>query len=570
MRFRRIARPALSGIALVTALGAGLTLDLWPVQTPKADSLTALPQIWQTNLVPIPEVDTSGAEPLMREALRQARADVAEQLVGPNRDADALANAYGRLGALFLLLEVEAPADAALRNAMALQPEEFRWPYYAGYLAMLAGNLDEASAYLEQAQALDPDYPSLAIRLGKVALDRGDLTGARAALQRVQEVPELRSPAHYYLGQIALLERNFEEAIALLKEALAADPQAREVHYPLAQAYRALGDKERAAAHLAHFELRAPQVYDPLLDDLQHATTRAQPAFQRGLYAVHNGRYARAVEEFAAGLAVDPDNAAARVSYARALFLTGQCDAAEAALATAMATAPDAALAPFLHGVLLQGRGDLAGAAIAYRDSLARDPRHPGALFYLANLDFAAERYALAAVGYEATLLAAPDTAPARVLAQVAALHAGIPEARVAERLATRLAEHPDDRQLRYALARLLAAAADPDVRDPQRALQLAADLLVEQPIPPHQRAMALAEAANGRYAEAAAALEAVLASAGWLLPAPERALMEQELAAYQAQRLPQPAWPLADPLLAPPAFDPERPFRDYPAANPY
>ncbi|TVQ84391.1 MAG: tetratricopeptide repeat protein [Chromatiaceae bacterium] len=570
MTFRRILRPALPGIALATALGAGLTLDLWPVQAPRADSLAQLPETWQTALVPIPEVDISGAEPLMQEALRQARAEVAKQLVAPTRDPAALATAYGRLGALFLLLEVEAPADAALRNATALQPQEFRWPYYAGYLAMLAGNLDEAIAYLERARAIDPNYPALYIRLGKVRLDRGDLATARIALERVRDVPEIRAPAHYYLGQVALLERDFEGAIALLQEALKANPQAREVHYPLAQAYRALGDSERAKEHLARFELRAPEVHDPLLDDLQHATARSQPAFQRGLHAVRNGHYGRAVEEFAAGLAVDPDNAAARVSYARALFLNDQCDAAEAALATAMATDPNSALAPFLHGVLLQARGDLQGAAVAYRDSLAQDPQHPGALFYLANLDFAAGRFALAAVGYEATLLAAPETAPARVLAQVAALHAGVPEARVAERLEARVAEHPDDRQLRYALARLLAAAATPEMRDPAQAMRLAAGLLVEQPIPPHKRAVALADAANGRYQEATAALEALLAGAGWLVPPAERTLMEQELAAYRAGRLPQPAWPLDDPLLAPPPFDPQRPFRDYPAANPY
>lgn len=548
--------------------GAGAPNPL-KVGAPGDDAVAELPARWQDELVPVAVADISGAEPLMQQAITSARNELSALLTDPSSDRPALAEGYGRLGALFLLVEVEARADACLRNAMTLDPDELRWPYYAGYLAMLAGNLEQAVDYLEQARAIDPDYPTLYMRLGKVHLDRSDLDQARAAFERVKDNPELRSPAHYYLGQIAVLERRFDEAVPLLETALEANPEATEVHYPLAQAHRALGDTERAREHLEQFVLRAPDIPDPLLAELEAATKRSLPAFKRAIHAVRGGDYATAVDQFRAGLAVDPDNAAARVSYARALYLAGQRESAAEQLAQALAIDPSQVLGRFLEGVLYQQQGDDARAVAAYRQTLALEPTHVGALFYLANLDFAAGRYSEAAVGYEQALAADASIAPARLLALVAALRAGAPETDIAERLAALRADHPEDPQLRYAEARLLGAATDQGVRDPEGAMALAAALAVEQPIPPHQRAVALAEAAAGKPDTAVQRLQGLVDMVGWMAPPPERDVMELELTAYQDGRLP-PAWPNGDPLLGPPPFDPLRPFRDYPATAPY
>lgn len=534
------------------------------------DNVSRLPPPWQAELIPLAATDVSGAEALMQQAIAAARAETAELLAAPAPDRDALAAAYGRLGALLLLLEVEAQADACLRNAMTLQPSEFRWPYYAGYLAMLAGNLDTALQYLETARAIDPDYPTLYIRLGKVRLDRGLLTEARTALERVQDIPELASPANYYLGQIAVLERRFADAVALLEAALAANPDATEVHYPLAQAHRALGDAERAKAHLDQFKLRAPEIADPLLAEMQAASKRSLPAFKRAIHAVREGDYAEAVEQFEQGLGVDPDNAAARISYARVLYLVGRRNDAASELTRALEIDPNNALGLFLNGVLRQQQGDLTDAAAAYARAVAIDPAQVGALFHLANLDFDAGRYAQAAQGYRRVLAADPSIAPARVLELIAGRHAGVPEAEIAARLAELAEAHAEDMQLRYALTRLLAAADDATLRDPERALALAADLLVQQPIPPHQRLLALAQAAAGRWGEAIETEQRLLAMAGWMAPPQAIKIMQKELADYAAEQLPQPAWSEGDPLLMPPPFDATRPFRDYPANVPY
>jgi len=558
----------------------GLPLWIWALPgTSGADALSQLPARWQGALIPIAEADVSGAERLMQEALTEARRAVAKLLESPAQGAEpaegpadnqALAEAYGRLGAMALLLEIESQADACFRNAQQLQPQEFRWPYYAGYLAMLAGNTDRAQEQLAKAQAIDPEYPPLYLRLGKVRLDRSELPEAKAAFQRIAEAPGLAVAANFYLGQIANLERRYQDAVAYLEKALAADPAATEVHYPLAQAYRALGRDDLARQHIDRFDLKTPDAEDPLLAELKAATKRSVPAFEKALHAVRQGDFATAATLFAEGLGPDPDNLAARVSYARVLFLTGHGEAAAAELDKVLAARPDDALTQFLTGVLLQHRGEPEQAARHYRRALAVDPDHAGALFYLANLDFAAGRYDSAAAGYAKARAAEREIAPARLLELVARLRTGEAEATIAERLVAARAQLSEDPMLSYALARLLAAADDPKVRDPEQALTIASRLFLLMPIPPHQRLLALAQAATGDFDAAVATQAEAVAMASLMAEPAAKAELEAELRAYREGRLPMQAWPENDPLLSPPPFDPVAPFRDYPAVAPY
>jgi tetratricopeptide (TPR) repeat protein len=535
-----------------------------------ADPTIELPEPRDTRLIPIADTDVSGAERLMQDAIKQARAELSELLESPSTSDDQLAEAYGRLGALFLLVEVEAVADACLRNAATLQPDVFRWPYYAGYLGMLSGRLDEAIRDLEAARALDPNYAPLDLRLGKVLLDSGRLDEAKAALERVADTPGLAAAANFHLGQIANLQRRYSDAILLLERSLEADPSPSGVRYQLAQAYRALGDQERAREYLASFDAGSPPAQDPLIAELEAATGRALPAFQEAMHATRRGDYKLAVQRFADGLAVDPDNPAARVSYARTLYLTGAKPEAERELSKALDQDPAQGLASFLIGVLKQAAGEHEAAEGAYRRTLEMDPGHPGAAFYLANLELSTGRFPDAAARYRTVLESRDAAGPAYLLELIASSRSGTAEREILARLEERVAQRPDDSQLRYALARLLAAAEDPGLRDPERALALARELIRKQPIPPFQRALAMSLMATGQGNEAVAILQPVVAYAAWSVPPGELGLLMDELDGYREGRMPDAAWPDGDGLLAPPPFDPLPAFRDYPAATPY
>jgi len=534
------------------------------------DTLSELPERWLDRLAPVAETDLSGAERLMQEAVPEARAQVQQLLLDERPDPAALAGAYGRLGALFLLLEIEAQADLCFRNAHALQPAEFRWPYYRGYLAMMAGNADQALEQLEAAAAIDADYPTLSLRLGKVRLDRNELPEAKAALEKVTKIPGLAAAAHYYSGQIAVMERAYDQAVAHLQQALAADPDIHAAHYPLAQAYRALGKTDLARKHLKRFQPGAPAVEDPLLDQLKGTVKRSLPNFQKAIHAIRQGDYALAAEHFAKGLAVDPENARARVSFARALYLSGQRNESEQQLDQALAAEPNLILANFLRGVLAQERGDLENAAHGYRRTLELEPNHAGAMFYLANLDFAKGNYEAAAQGYASALSADTQIPPARLMALISRYRAGEAEADIAAAFETLLEAHPDDQMLQYAFARLLASAHDKTLRKPQQALEFANRLALSNPVPPHQRLQALALAAAGDFAQAAQLQQRIIAMSAWASSRQEQEIMQWELTAYESEALPPDPWPLGDVPLSSPPFDPIAPFRDYPAAVPY
>jgi predicted Zn-dependent protease len=556
-----------------SGVAAWMLLLLILVSSPlSADPVSELPAAWADRLIPIAPTDVSGAERLMQEAIGAARADLASLLEDPDTTAEQLAEAYGRLGALFVLVEVEAVADRCLRNAATLQPGVFRWHYYRGYLAMLAGRMEDALRALEDARALDPDYAPLNLRLGKVLLDAGRLDEARVALERIRETPGLVAVSTYYLGQIANLQRRYPDAVAALERSLAVDPAPSGVQYQLAQAYRALGDLEKARTYLAHAgaDAGAPDADDPLIAELEAVTGRSLPAFQEAMWAIQQADYAQAAARFAEGLAVDPENTAARVSLARARYLAGQPEAAERELTVVLEQAPGQSLARFLKGVLKEAQGDTAAAAEAYRATLTTDPRHAGAAFYLANLEFRGGRFSEAAAGYRAVLQSSEPAAPAVILELIAAHRSGVAEAELLARLEALIAQRSDDPMLQYALARLLAAARDPEQRDPQRAIELASKLVQAQPIPPYQRALALALMSAGRAEEATSLSESALAMAAWMAPPGELEQLMDELDEYRAGRLPADPWPEKDLLLNAPPLDARTAFRDYPASAPY
>lgn len=559
-----------SSLILLLALSAVLHPAWCGGATQQPDLVASLPAPWDQRLAPIPESDISGAEPAVRQAIIEARAAIAGLLGGPDSDPKRLAQAYGRLGALLVLREVEAPADAAFRNARTLEPDAFRWPYYAGYLAMMTGNNDRALELFDAARSLDPDYPTLYLRLGKVHLDRSELAEAKANFERITEVPGLEPAAHLYLGQIANLERRYPDAVAHLTKTLALDPKATEAHWPLAQAYRALGDNDKARSHMALVEPRTPPAKDPLLEQLQGAAAQSVPAFERAIYAVDKRDYETAATEFAAGLEVAPDNLPARVSYGRVMYLSGKRERAAAELDQVLAADSGQTLALFLKAVLLQQDGEGDRAAETYRRVLEIEPDHPGVLYYLANLDFASGRYDEAAAGYRRALQAEDAPPPARLLALVSGHRSGTPESESMGRLAELIAARGDDPMLAYAQACLLAAAGDPTVRDPVLASRLATTLSFLMPGPPQLRALALSQASGGDFGAAADTLAQAIALSGPWLPPGMLGVLERELAGYRADRLPDEPWPEGDPLLAPPPFDPVGPFRDYPASVPY
>jgi tetratricopeptide (TPR) repeat protein len=536
-----------------------------------ADGLAQLPPVWRERLQAVPEADISGAERVAQESINKTRARLAELLREGKPDAANLAAGYGKLAALYQLVNINSAAGLCWENARVLQPEEFRWSYYAGYLALNGGQTDTALRLFQRAAELNPDYAPLNLRMGQLWLDTDQLDKAQTALEAAAAVPGLRAAALYYLGQVDLLQRDYQGAVNHLTEALNLDPQAAGIHYPLSQAYRHLGKDELARDHLARFESKRPDAEDPLVAELKGVLQTSRSAFGRGLKAIVDRDYKTAIAQFEQGLEVDPDNLAARVSYARALYLGGHTEAAREQLDTVLASDPQRVLANFLLGILSEAQGQSEQAAARYRKVLELDPNHEGAHFYLAGLLFRQRAYVEAAQQYRAALAANPEIPPARLLELVALHHAGHADRDIAQELETRITAHPEQPELKYALARMCSLSTDPAVRDSVRALTLANQLAPNAPSPANIAVLALAAAADGQFDQAARLQQQLIDMLGWMAEPEQLEALRETLDTYKKGLMPQqPVWPADDPALAPVPLDPVEPFRDYPAPVPY
>ena len=534
------------------------------------DDPLLVPPTTPYGLVEVPDLDLSGAEPRAREAIEAARQAVRERAADPDADPADLAEAYGRLGGVYHVHEIPAGAAAAYRNARTLDPGHFRWAYLDGWLAQGVGRLEDALAAYQVARAIDPDYRPLDLREGEVLAELNRPAEARERLEAAVQKPGLEAAAAFRLGQLALQRRDFSAAEGWLRRSLQADPDADMVHGPLAQALRSQGDMDAAREALDRRGDRAPVVEDPMVRDLEDLDTGARRHFLHGLLAVRDNRFQVGAEAFARGIAEDPENLAARISLARALFLAGNPEAAREQLATALEREPQNPLAIFLLSVLQDADGNTQRARDGYESVLALQPGHPGASHHLGMLAFRQGEWAEAARLLAQAGEAVRDNVLARVLAIVAEGRAHGESVEQASRLEAVIASHPQHPLPRYALSRLLSAAADPEIRDAPRGLELAETLVLQGPIPPVYEALALARAAGGDLQGARAALDLAATAyrrsgALFLLPR-----IEQQRSRLDAGRLPAEAWPEDDPVLSAPPAKPRGVFQEYPTPRPF
>jgi tetratricopeptide (TPR) repeat protein len=533
------------------------------------DNVSSLPDAWAGKLLPVPVPNLEGQAPDIRSGLDETRNAVNAALQNPEVSIAELAGAYGELGGLYQASFLRQSAEACFQNAMRLEPENFRWAYYAAWLADQTGQTELALTRYEHARSLKSDYPPLTLRMADVWADLNESDKAEAAYREVVGVPGLEAHALFGLGQIALLRRDYASAIDDFSKALQFDPAATRIHYPLGQALHAVKRNTEAKEQLAQRGDRLPAVKDPLVEELDAMKNSASRYFTRAMKAIQDRNYEAAAAAFAKGLETEPDNATARVSYARALYLSDRKNEARQALERAVALQPDNTLGLFLLGVLSDEAGDSAGAESYYKRVLEHEPGHGGAHFFLANHYWRERDYTDAARHYAAAIADDPRNVPARMLYLDALDKTGAPAEQLKAALEAGVQQSPEQPLFTLRLIVLLATSQEKGTGAPQQALRLARELAEQQAIPPAREALALACAATGDFKQAAEIQQQVVSVAVWSWPG-EAERLSRTLTAYREGKMPAAAdLPGAPPVQAPPTSG-EGPFRDYPAARPY
>ncbi len=523
----------------------------------------------ERRLIPVPNPDLQHSDPLVRRALEAARTHLDTLVTQGDLSEANLALAYGEAGLVYHAHLLFAPAESCYQNASRLAPRDFRWRYYLAYLYQQTGRLEEAAQTYERALELRPQSPQTQLRLGEAYLELSRLHEAEDHLKAAAASKETRGAALFALGRVALVRRDYETAVAYLTDALQVSPEASRAHLSLAMAYRELNDLQQAREQLAKRGDVKPTVADPLIEALNRRSTGQRALFREAFSAVRRGEYGLAVQVLTDGLSRDPENVNARVSLARALYLSGDRVAARRELEEALRQEPKQTLASFLLGVLAMEAGANETAAEYFRKTLDYEPDHAGAHYYTASLLMASANYAEAAQHYGIVVKQSPDHALARLGEVLALIRTRAAHARIKDRLERAVQMEPEDTVLAYLLARLLAASSDPRVRDGGRALALGRWLYEKNPLPEHAEVVAMAYAAKGKFRDAVVSQEKAISMAELyrldLLPR-----LEGDLARYRDGLPCREPWPAHDPGMGPPPADAVRAFRSYPTDTPY
>lgn len=414
-----------------------------------------------------------------------------------------ISEVYGLLGRIHHAYDLLPTAEACYQNARQLAPQDFRWQYLLAHVQQAAGRTDEAIQAFQAARTLRPNYLATLVQLGNLCLQQNRLAEAETAYQQALALEAECSAARYGLGQIALSRRVYADAVKQFERALTLTPQADRIHYSLALAYRGLGELDKARAALAKQGATGVRVADPLREALQELVQGERLYLARGRMAFEARRYNDAVVEFQKALRANPVSLTAHINLGSALTQLQQLAAASAEFEAALRLQPEHAVAHYNLGLILAQQNRPAEAVPHLRATLKQQPQDAAARLLLGQQLRKLNQIQAALVEFAQLVAAQPDHEEA-LLEWVKLLTQDNQERLALAKLEESHARFPQRGPTAAALAYLLAAAQQRDLRDGARALALAQRVYDATKQPQHGALIALALAELGRCAEAA------------------------------------------------------------------
>ena len=504
IRMRRDLRRHVLPALLLLGLIAGPTAERVAGASGPSPQRGRAPRILQTVSLP----DVGRLHPAVRQQLGEAYRSLLAVARDPAAPPHARGESYGELGMLFMAADFLQHAELCLDNAQVLAPAEFRWRYYAAHVLRRMGDLERSAERFELALELRPVDLAASVWLSRIYLDLGRPEAAEplvgGMLARRTDAPAIRVEA----GRIALATGDAASAVAHLEAALALDPEAGSIHYPLAMAYRRLGDRARADHHLQRrgggaagpgVPVRLP---DPLMAALNGLLRNPQYYRDLAFDAAANGEWPLAAAHFRTAVGAAPEVAMLRLNLGTALERLGDADGAQAAFEDALRLDPRIYRAHYALGALLARSGRDTEAIGRFADAVLHNPNFVAAHLALADALRRTARSEQALVSYRRVIELDPGNGAAR-FGEAMALVRLARYAEAGERLNRAMQVHPDRPQFPHALARLLAAAPDDNVRDGARALELMRSLAASQQTTAVAETMAMTLAELGLFAEA-------------------------------------------------------------------
>lgn len=391
--------PWVVAASVATVIGAVLVLPkLWSTSQTPVPSNARQPgpersEGVRTSQFPIPDPVTADTQPLVAELIQAARQAVQQDPTS--------AEAWGKLGAACDAHKLHDCAEVCYRRAHALAPDEFTFPYLLAQVLDITGSGgSESIALYRTAARLNVDYPPILWRLGVALQRQGRLPEARDAYVRATELDPRFAMGHRNAGQALLALGDVEGALHHLEAAARLAPGDGAVYAALAQAYRRLGDAERAKQAADRAREREPMynVPDPVRDAVRAAAVDSSTAYERAKKLIHDGRHSDAIPYLKICETADPNDPIVHVFLATCYRRAGERDLAITHLSTALRLKEDTVSAHLEMATVLLEVGRLEQALDHYRRLQEYRPNNAGIHIWMADA-FVREGYLDHAVG---------------------------------------------------------------------------------------------------------------------------------------------------------------------------
>jgi tetratricopeptide (TPR) repeat protein len=376
-----------------------------------------------------------------------------------------------------------------------------------------------------------------------VRLDEGRLDLAEECFTRAVGIEGRNAAALDGAGRSALQRGDYAKAAALFEHALAADSNASSIHYRLALAYRGLGRMEESAEQLRLKGDRTPTVADPLMEGLWSDLESEYALEHLGIRALDRRQFVEAASLFRRAIALAPDDPSLRHRLGLSLALQGDATGAMAQFVEVTRRWPSFPSSHYTLGVLLASQHRYDDAIVQFAAAVQASPNYAEASLQWGE-SLRRSGHAQEALPHYERVMALDGRLAAAPLGYAMALGALGKDAEAFARLDAATKQYADQPILAHEMVRMLATSHDAQIRDVDRAVALAADLVShEQPNADLAEAMAMALAAGGRADDAVVWQRDALTLATRSGDASLAHEIADALSRYQHRQLPRRSW---------------------------
>ncbi len=386
------------GTSLVVVLALGGIWLAWPRKEPAVPAAPAASDAPP----PPPEVDLSELDPAIGAQIRAARSEVEK--------APQNAESWGQLGSMLMVNRFHAEAIKCFVVAEILAPNDARWPYLQGFVALPydasaalpklrrgadlsddtniaprirvmhllldRGDIDEAEPYIRSVLSSHPGEPRALLAQGKLNFARGNLQEALSALEKSAASPQTAKASLLLIATIQQRNGNTTAAAetAAKAEGLPQDPNQDD---PWVLEIKRLAVGEEAALEQADRMLKANSVGPAvkLLNQIVEGHPESSPAWQSlGWARLRAHDFFGAQQALKKAIELAPGVSESHFQLGNAYFLGALYRPAAEAFRESIALRPDYAPGHHNLGLCLESLNDAPGAIAEFQEAVRLDP----------------------------------------------------------------------------------------------------------------------------------------------------------------------------------------------------